>query len=383
MAVRNVLGGHHLGTRVQPKITRKKAEAHPVYQNKRIQKNESLPAAACRTLPNFSLIPQVPLYDAYEISKISQADVWWNYASREEMLKFYGIAMEKSGKTLKSFSLKSLVEFIEKHLSFKSDGDMEPEDGLMYMEKHETIVFNTETNCVDYRRSASCHIGECFYEDITSGWYQSMKGLNKIEKLMRWKYMALLYKLTPIECIYNMNFNFFFKETSVDEYIQNLTDYLDMTDEDDLEENRKEFNTAKRYIKSKTYLRKVDLFEELLKMDKETLFDHVIGWLEKTRHKTTIPNVDNILEALKRIRIHQKEYEDLIPMSTNYGMAPMCQSLFSDHSDNDRSLGCIHLKTIELDLQNQHENTIDFDYSLLENIEYNPEDYLKDIGTIL
>lgn len=382
MAVRNVLGGHHLGTRIQPKSTRNKKPADKCDQTKPASKYESLQTAASRTLPNFSLIPQVPLYDAYEISKISEANVWWNYASREEMLKLYGLAMDESGKTLKSFSLKSLVEFIEKSLCYSNDGDSEEHGGITFFEIHKTIVFNTEKNCVDYRLSACCQVGE-YYEDVTSPWYQSMKGLNKTEKLMRWKYMMLLYKLTPIDSIYHMEMGSYFKETDVDEFIEHITEYLDLNDEESLEDYRKNFLKAKRYVKSKTYLRKKQVFAEIYKLDIETLFDHVIAWLESVRHKTTIPDIDKRLEAVKRICQHRKKYEDLIAVASNYGMSPMCLSLFCELSPNDAHLGIVHLKAVEMDLQNSHENSIDFEYSLLENIDYKPEDYLNDLATIL
>lgn len=379
MAVKNLLGNNHIGTGIKRRTLGKQKKHISLHQRIQTKRSQTDSDIARLSLPDFGLIPQMPFYSSYDLAKITKQNVWFNYASAEEILELYKLSMLKTGKCLNNFTNESLLRFIENSLNVNDEElDGYPEF-LDVLETKNYLVFDTDKNRIDYVHSA--YIASNVYEDVTSMWYQQTSRSQKVNQFLR-EYQVLMSLISPVDHVYLLDFEKYLKELDIDD-IENYLNEDQRFNEEDAESNIKAIRKCVKHIKTDEYKHKQADFNSLCMMDECSLFDRVIEKVRSGKYK--LPCDKEVLaESLTYVMNNKhKHLETLMASGYSSDLSPFSRHIITDGSSMGANLCLWYITLVDIDMENMVTRDINMDYSLLDEPENTFRIYTNHLRTVL
>lgn len=363
MAVRNLLGNHHIGKRVKYGKTQTKKPHGKLHQELQAKGKQTDETASGLFVPNFGIVPHTPVYTAYELAKIGQENIWYNYASAKEILELYKIAMHRSGKCLNSFNLDSLIRFIEGHLFVDNEEIGGIPEIFELVESNNFICFDSEKNKVDYRQTIHMYVHS--FEDITSHWYQiSTKSKRQME--FRNEYQVLISMITPIDHVYLLDFNEYIKQLDL-EKIKEIMENSDYNNGENIKNKIRMIKRAMKYSESNEFRKKQQYFTDLYMEGEQNLLDRVTEKIKSKKYRVRV-DPDELCQSLQYVYNHMEPFKSIVNGDGYYSdLSPFSNSIINDGSSKGVDLCIWYLALVEIDMQNIAIRDLNHEFSLLDN----------------
>lgn len=379
MAVRNLLGSDYLRKRVKQRTTGAKKHDFGIHQKLPSEESKSHEIAPRLSLPNFGIVPQTPIYTAYELAKIGKENIWFNYASAKEMMILYEKAMLKSKKCLSSFSQDSLIRFIETNLIEYQEHLEGFPDMFEFVESNAFLCFDSQKNKVDYKQTLNLHLK--YHEDITSPWYQ-IETNSKNQMEFRYEYQVLMSLITPIDHVFLLDFNTYLNNLSLGE----IAEYIKEIYQEDHDYYRNELRwikSAMKYSQSEQFKKKQEYFLSLYNQGEKNLYDKVIDKIKSKKYRIRV-DPDELCESLSCVIDQHKEFKEIIERNHYHGeLYPFSNCIITDGSSKGKDLCTWYLTLVKIDMENIAMRDITHEFSLLDNSQERFTNFIKHLEKIL